>query len=99
MTISEIKKIFSSNGYSDKLAAFVCAKCPPWEIDTVVEMATEKKSEKELIKRCFLQWSEGVFDDLETSADYQRDNQSEAEHKYLSHCNPDGSFRFEDFAI
>jgi len=91
--------MFSASGYSDKLAAFVCAKCPPWEIDTVVKLAAEKKSEKELIKSCFLQWTEGVFDDSEHLDDYQKSNQDEAELKYLSHCNPDGSFRFEDFAI
>lgn len=97
MNKSEIKNIFAKNGFSEKLADFVCAKCSFWQIDDVLRMASERKSEEEIIKSCFLQWDEGVFGDESDLDKYTAENIKEAEQEYLSHCNPDGSFRFSDF--
>lgn len=97
MNKSEIKSIFSNNGFREILADFVCVKCPPWQIDDVLRMAKDKKPENEIVKSCFMQWEEGVFGDESYPGKYTVENNKEAEQEYLSHCNSDGSFRYEDF--
>ena len=97
MNRSEIKNIFIKNGFSESLADFVCIKCPFWQIDDVLQMAKDKKPEKTIIKSCFMQWDEGVFYSESDFEKYTSDNKKNAEQEYRSHCNPDGSFRYEDF--
>lgn len=97
MNIADIQKKFV--GYEKKLFDFVCLQCPGWAIDEVIEMAENKKTEAEIIEKCFYQMGEGVFDDESDADEYQEKNITEARKKYLKHCNPDGSFRYDDFLI
>ena len=97
MNTIDLKKKILEEGYSEKLANFVVSKVRPWNIDEVLQNIRKKSAEKEIIQCCFKEMTEGIFNSEGEFEEYIKEIDLEATQKYLSHCNPDGSFRYEDF--
>lgn len=89
-----LAKLAQKNGYSAELVSFLKKSFQEWNKTDAEKAIMQKKSEKSIIQIILRPWCEGVFDDPEKE---MQSCINEGIEEYNAHCNPDGSFRYEDY--
>ena len=98
-----LAKTAEENGYKKNLCQYLLNGNYVGSTDVLFDAIKRQETEKEILT---LSFAVPVIDYVEIflpsrnkeSGDYgENASRAEAEQKYLSHCNLDGSFRYEDF--
>lgn len=96
MPSQELQKIAKKQKYSEELIKYLGKISCGWNFDEIKDSLITGKTEREILEISFRPWNEGPLSEDKMEM-YKKECIEEGKHEYLSHCNPDGTFRFEDF--